>query len=62
MNFVLTLWLITYELLRYYFPIAIIFWTYFEGGRKLIVFGHHKVVLDSICDVLRTKISLSIWV
>ena len=28
-----------------------------EGGRKLIVFGHHKSVLDSICECLHTKVT-----
>ena len=27
-----------------------------EGGRKLIVFGHHKVVLDAICESLENKV------
>ncbi|XP_065896709.1 SWI/SNF-related matrix-associated actin-dependent regulator of chromatin subfamily A-like protein 1 isoform X2 [Dysidea avara] len=26
-----------------------------EGGQKSIVFAHHRVVLDSICDLLRQK-------
>lgn len=28
-----------------------------EGGRKLIVFGHHRSVLDSISDALTAKVS-----
>ena len=27
-----------------------------EGGRKLIVFGHHKVVLDAVCVSLEDKV------
>jgi len=27
-----------------------------EGGRKLIVFGHHRVVLDAICESLEDKV------
>lgn len=27
-----------------------------EGGRKLIVFAHHKVVLDSICEAIDGKV------
>ena len=27
-----------------------------EGGRKLIVFGHHKVVLDAICEAIDDKV------
>lgn len=29
-----------------------------EGGRKLIVFGHHKSVLDSISECLHNKVKL----
>ena len=28
-----------------------------EGGRKLIVFAHHKSVLDSVCECLHSKVS-----
>ena len=28
-----------------------------EGGRKLIVFGHHKSVLDSISESLLNKVT-----
>ena len=27
-----------------------------EGGRKLIVFAHHKVVLDAICEATDNKV------
>lgn len=27
-----------------------------EGGRKLIVFGHHRSVLNSICECLEGKV------
>lgn len=30
-----------------------------EGERKLIVFGHHRAVLDAICDSLQSKVSWS---
>ena len=30
-----------------------------EGSRKLLVFAHHKVVLDAICDCLHEKVSYS---
>ena len=29
-----------------------------EGGRKLIVFGHHKSMLDSICESLTSKVQV----
>lgn len=32
-----------------------------EGGRKLIVFGHHRAVLDAICESLKNKVYLQ-WV
>ena len=28
-----------------------------EGGRKLIVFAHHRSVLDSVCECLHSKVS-----
>ena len=30
-----------------------------EGGRKLIVFGHHKSVLASICECLKEKVNMA---
>ena len=27
-----------------------------EGGHKLIVFAHHKVVLDAICEAIDGKV------
>ena len=30
-----------------------------EGGRKLIVFGHHKAVLDAISESLDSKVVIS---
>lgn len=29
-----------------------------EGGRKLIVFAHHKVVLDALCEAIDGKVDL----
>ena len=29
-----------------------------EGGRKLIVFGHHRSVLNSVCETLREKVMM----
>ena len=31
-----------------------------EGGRKLIVFAHHKVVLDAICEAIDGKVALNL--
>ena len=30
-----------------------------EGGRKLIVFAHHKVVLDAICEAIDGKVAFN---
>ena len=29
-----------------------------EGRRKMLVFGHHRVVLDSVCKLLNEKVKL----
>ena len=31
-----------------------------EGDRKLIVFGHHKVVLDAICEAIDGKVHVDL--
>ena len=30
-----------------------------EGGRKLIMFAHHKVVLDAICEAIDGKVAFN---